>query len=394
MRILFLNELRGYFGGVEQCVADSSRGLASRGHECHLVYRSETGREPARFDGGFVSVQPCADLGEAGEGTVAALRAAIQRVRPDVIYVHKAGSIEAVLDAAGPVRVVRMIHDHDLVCPRRHKYDAYTGRTCQRPAGLRCVLDLAFLERAPQARLGVGLVNVADRLRELDRHRRGPRLLVASRYMRQELERNGCDPERIRVLPPCLEVHSTDGVPVPDEARLLYVGQLIRGKGVDLLLHALARLAPEYRLDVLGTGNADAELRLLAHRLGVAHRVTFHGWTPSSRTGAHFDASRIVVVPSRWPEPFGMVGVEAMAHGRAVVGFDVGGISDWLEHGVTGLLAPEQNVAEFARAIEVLHRTPGMAATLGEAGARRYQSLYRYPQLVSRLESELEDAAA
>ena len=395
MRILFANDKRGLFGGVEQCVADSAAGLAARGHSCHLVFRSSTGRSEDRFDQGFESVQACRELGVAPAESPGGLAEVIRRVRPDVVYVHKVESIAPVMALVPRSSVVvRMVHDHDLICPRRHKYDAFTGLTCQRPAGLGCMLDLAFLERSAGSPTGVGFVNVAERLRELARHRSGPRLFVASRYMAQELIRNQCDAARIRVVPPCVDVRGLRASPPPMEPRVLFVGQLIRGKGVDLLLEAFARLDPAYQLDIVGTGNAAPGLVEQARRLGLGSRVTFHGWVDSQRTPTYFDNARIVVVPSRWPEPFGMVGVEAMAHGRAVVAFDVGGIRDWLDHGVTGLVAPEQNVAELASAIDRIHTVPGLAAAMGDSGRSRYEENYRYPHLVRLLEQELEQAAA
>lgn len=391
MRILFVNEKRGFFGGVEQCLWDSARGLSARGHACHLAYGVLTPRNVPAFDRAFASVSACAELdGERAQG----LARLIARVQPDLLYVHKVPAIQPVIDAAGATPVVRMIHDHDLTCPRRHKYDAYRGRTCQRAAGLRCLLDLAFLERAPGSLLGMRLVNVCNRLDELARHRGLAALFVGSEYMRHELVRNGCRAELVQVLAPCMDVDVPAATPVPDAARLLFVGQLIRGKGVDLLLRALALLPATYHLDVVGSGNAAHALAALARDLAVTDRVTFHGWVDRPRTVRLFQAARMLVVPSRWPEPFGMVGVEAMAHGRPVVAFDVGGVSGWLAHGVSGLLVPENDVHALATAIDRVHTAPGMAAALGGAARVLYEDAYRYPQLVDQLEAALESALA
>src|SRR5579863_4387245 len=110
VRILFVNEKCGYFGGIEQNVADTVRGLAARGHACSLAFQETTGRQVDEYQALFkscVAMHPFSD--------------AVAHVRPDVIYMHKADvrSLGALPDG---VRRVRMIHDHDLCCPRRHKY--------------------------------------------------------------------------------------------------------------------------------------------------------------------------------------------------------------------------------------------------------------------------------
>ena len=69
----------------------------------------------------------------------------------------------------------------------------------------------------------------------------------------------------------------------------------------------------------------------LASKLKISDRVVFTGRVDHEKLESYYAAARLVVVPSRWPEPFGMVGIEAMARGRPVVAFDTGGIGDWLE---------------------------------------------------------------
>ena len=83
-----------------------------------------------------------------------------------------------------------------------------------------------------------------------------------------------------------------------------------------------------------------------------------------------FERSLFAVVPSRWPEPFGMVGPEAMSRGRPVVAFDVGGIPDWLEDGVSGLLVPPGDINGLAGAMDRLLSKPDLAESLGQGAAK------------------------
>jgi glycosyltransferase involved in cell wall biosynthesis len=368
LKILFVNEKCGYFGGVEQNIADSTR-LRQRGHPCFLAWEEETERDVEgfrrRFDdhGRFRGSDDLARLVECWD--------------PDVVYLHKIGRVEPILGALGGRRTVRMVHDHALCCPREHKYFLHNGRVCTAAAGWRCYADGAFLARARKGPLPVALVSIPDHLREMEANKRVDRLLVASGFMRDELRVNGFPEERIRLLPLAVDLPPVLSVPVPGNGRVLYLGQLIRGKGVDLLLQAMARVDRVFTLDIVGTGNASEALRALATRLGLAERVRFHGWVPPGPAqSALYDAADVVVVPSRWPEPFGLVGLQAMRHARPVVAFEVGGIVDWLEHGRTGLLVPEQDVAAFAAAVRSLLDDVETARELGgkaaEAAAERF----------------------
>ena len=73
----------------------------------------------------------------------------------------------------------------------------------------------------------------------------------------------------------------------------------------------------------------------------------------------------MVVVPSVWPEPFGIVGIEAMAYGKPVIAFDVGGISEWLEDGKTGFIIKLRDEAALAEKLNLLLQNPNLALRMG-----------------------------
>ena len=158
---------------------------------------------------------------------------------------------------------------------------------------------------------------------------------------------------------------------------------------MDLLLQALAQLSTELVAKIVGTGNAEGNLRALCTRLGLDERVEFCGWVPNEELGALYARAKTAVVPSRWPEPFGMVGLEAMRHGRAVVAFEVGGIPDWLEGEATGLLVREQDVAGLSQALQRLLTEPDLAATLGKNARKRVGERFTFERYMDKLESYL-----
>ncbi len=380
MTILFVNERCGYFGGVEQNIADVAAGLRARGHHCHLLAQAETTRDVAGYRALFDACHAC-NLADA-----AAIAACVAAVRPAVVYVHKVTQIAPLLALPKPLRIVRMIHDHDVCCPRRHKYFAYNSRICRHAAGWRCWADGAFVERDRTAPLGVRYHSIPATLRELRANHALDAVIVGSRFMRDELCDNGFAAPRVHVLAPIVRWDARAGTPAPDEPRIVYIGQLIRGKGVDLLLRALALVRAPWQAEIVGDGNARAALERLCRQLGLCARVQFRGWVDNAALGAVYTRAKVVVVPSRWPEPFGMVGLEAMRHARPVVAFAVGGIPDWCVDGVTGILAPEQDLAAFARGLEqVLHDTP-RARQMGAAALAHVTAAFNFDAYLGALE--------
>jgi glycosyltransferase involved in cell wall biosynthesis len=388
--VLFVNERCGYFGGVEQNIADTAAGLRERGHRCYLAYGMPTDRETAAYQAFFDGCVPCRELW-AGSHTPDSRPFAdiLDAVSPDAVYIHKTPEVGFCAPFFSRLRIVRMIHDHDLCCPRRHKYFLTNGRICHHRADWRCYLDLAFLERDRSSWPGLRWAGIRPKRREMERNRRIGGLLVGSRFMREELLQNGFRADRVHILPPVVRFEDITPAPVPDEPHILYVGQLIRGKGVDLLLRALRQIACRFTATIAGTGHAAEALRAQCEASGLSERVRFAGWVPHRALGACYAAARVVAVPSRWPEPFGMIGLEAMRHARPVVGFAVGGIPDWLAHEETGLLVPEQDIAGLARALERLLTDHALASAYGRAGYERARTMFGFDAYLDRLEGFL-----
>jgi glycosyltransferase involved in cell wall biosynthesis len=134
--------------------------------------------------------------------------------------------------------------------------------------------------------------------------------------------------------------------------KLLYMGRLDARKGTDSLLRALARLPGKSTLSMIGREEAAERSRLesLAYELGVADRVTF-GWVEHTATPDVYREHDCLVFPSTWPEPFGLVPLEAMASGVPVVATGVGGSSEFLVDGVNCLLFPPEDDAALAKAV-------------------------------------------
>lgn len=152
---------------------------------------------------------------------------------------------------------------------------------------------------------------------------------------------------------------------------LLAIGRFVPQKGFDLLLHAYARAGlTEHELVLAGEGSEANALQALAERLGVGEQVHFTGRVDRPQAAALFQGCTFFVLPSR-QEPLGIVNLEAMAAGKAVVAARVGGVPEIVLDGETGMLVPGEDVTALAGALRRLACRPDLRAALGAAGKRR-----------------------
>ena len=136
---------------------------------------------------------------------------------------------------------------------------------------------------------------------------------------------------------------------------LMYLGRLVSEKGVDLLLRALGQLKAESitpRLTIVGGGPEEAPLRALASKLDLAAQVTFAGVKRGEELIAEMNRHRILVVPSLYHEPFGIVALEGIACGCVVVGSAGGGLPEAI--GPCGVTFPNGDAAALAACLKEL----------------------------------------
>jgi glycosyltransferase involved in cell wall biosynthesis len=152
--------------------------------------------------------------------------------------------------------------------------------------------------------------------------------------------------------------------------RVVFAGRVVPIKGVAVLIRA-ARELPGTEFVICGDGWGLAKMRKLARRTGVQERVLFKGWLGAEQLAHELAEASVVAVPSLWPEPFGLVGIEALAAGRPVVASATGGIEDWLQDGVSGLTVKPGDANALARALAELLDDPERQQALGAAGRDR-----------------------
>lgn len=219
---------------------------------------------------------------------------------------------------------------------------------------------------------------------------------VISSYTGEQLRRSVPDAHAV-VIPfgatvePPEEVESPFAAPGP--MRLLFVGRLVERKGVHRLLEALA-LLPEtdaVRLRVLGDGPERPRLERLAGELGIERRVEFAGFVPADALQRAMEEADALVLPAVYDrkgdvEGLGVVLIEAMAHGRPVIGSNAGGIPDIIVDGETGLLVPPDDPLALSLAIERLRSDPSAARAMGARGREWVARQFGWRRITDLLE--------
>ena len=180
------------------------------------------------------------------------------------------------------------------------------------------------------------------------------------------------------VSPQLSMIHN--GVPTPslaplplnfDAPTLLCFGRIVSEKGFDLAIDALVHLIPEFptiMLIIAGTGPELTTLKAQAKELGIKEHVIFTGRVKPQSMPALINQVTVVIIPSRWREPFGLVAIEAALMARPVIATNVGGLSEVIFDGRTGILVEKDNSAALANAIQYLLNQPTLASKMGLTG--------------------------
>jgi glycosyltransferase involved in cell wall biosynthesis len=381
MRILYLNPI-GAIGGAEASLLHLLAALRAAepqwtlslitGAEGPLLSRAEAMGVSARVVPFPRSIERLGDS-SAGPSTVASirrpaflasllsggvhapaylrqLRQAVREFRPDLI--HSNGFKMHLLSTYAPESNVPVIwHVHDYV--RSRPVTAPLLRFC----ASRCSAAVTNSS------------SVADDLRSLG----ASSLNIESVYY-------GIDTDTFAPHGPSLDLDALAGLPPLDKSavRVGFLGTFARWKGHEIFLRALAMLSPRtsFRGYIVGgpiyqtngSQHSLTDLKNMAHTLGVAGRVGFTGFIDDP--AAAIRSLDIVVHASTKPEPFGLVIVEAMACGKAVIMSNCGGASEIVQDRVNALTHEPGNTAALAALIQELAESQRLRAQLGKAARR------------------------
>lgn len=393
MRILQVTKNWRPNGGVAVYVRDLARALAEAGHEVAVVH-ADPGAPAIGAGVREIAIRGLADDGASAERQTGDALRAIDAFEPDVVHVHACNNFGLERELRARYPALKTLHNYDF-CPADTKYHFALGRPCHHRTGVWCLGRMAYkrcvLSRRPRV-----LWQMYRRATRANRHNAGyPVLVVASEYVRRQAVATGYRLEQVRTLPYFTSVPGVASVPSErsNSRTIFFCGRLGPEKGLPLLLRALPRLRGSWRLVVAGDGSERARAERLAQRLGIAERVDFRGWADRGTLDVLYQEAAVVAMPSRWPEPFGIAGLEALAYERPVVAFAVGGIPEWLDDGETGFLVPPYDLEMFAERLQRVLDNPSLGARMGARGRERVRKNFSSGVHLARLVAEYERVA-
>jgi glycogen(starch) synthase len=384
VRILLLSNLYPPYiqGGAEVTAGDIALGLEKLGHQV-LVLTSSEGLPQAQQDGCVWRTLSCAPPAHFDRhrplwqqfnlmlnyyrryhcpANAMELRRLVAAARPDVLYIWEITGI-------GVISLLKTLSDLNL--PIVFQLGSYWLLYAQSPETEQSRLHVERLKR--------WLIGSLPPLRWTS-------FIAVSAAVKQKYAEAGFDPERIEVINSGIDSRFLT-LPPADNPRsrmqgnmeLLFAGRLRVEKGLLVLLKALDLLVheqkqastkvPSLHLNIFGTGDQVHidELHTFLRERDLTQFVTFHGRVSQDELISYYDRSHIMLVPSLWQEPFGLVIVEAMARGLPVVASHVGGPAEILTHEVDGLLVEPGNEQALAEAIRQLLENPDRREQLGKA---------------------------
>ena len=399
-RIAIITWSRRKVGGAEQYVESVVRELRRRQHQVGMWYEVDfpSDREPMNI----AAIEPSYCVKAVG---VSEAILGLREWQPDIIYSH--GRLEPSFErqALTVAPGVFFAHNYDGLCVSGLRTNTFPiARPCERSFGPSCLLQYF-----PRRCGGLNPFTMFELFRRESVRREtlhGYHAIVThSAHMVSEFVRSGFSADRLFRLPFGMfednallaqdcggKVREGERIDSEGSIQLLYVGRMEPLKGGALFLDALPVIhyRTRKRLNVVfaGDGSHRKEWEQKARRVSAlcpAITVQFLGWI--RQPNDLMKHSHVLVVPSIWPEPFGMVGPEAGIYGTPAVAFNVGGISDWLQPGINGHLAPgDPPTAEgLAEAICRCVSDPRAYSQLRHGAtelARRYQMTAHVDSLV------------
>lgn len=362
MKVLVVHDYGTLSGGAEHVSVLLRDGLRRRGHDARMFASTAC---PLRIENvadyscyGTVS-RARKILQVANPWAARRLRIVLREFRPDIVHLRMflTQLSPLILRPLAGFHTLLHVGSYETICPLLTK-TLPDGSDCRRVAGMACYGEgCVSLMGAARVLMQTGLFK---------RWRATIKLVVAnSEWTRRRLVADGVDAATsvwngVPVRPP--------RPPLSSPPTIAYAGRLVRKKGVDVLVRAMAAIAtaqPEARLIVAGDGPERPELERLIAASGVESRVRMLGHRSRAELDVLLASAWVQVIPSRWEDPFPNVAAEAMMRGTAVIATRWGGVTEIVREGESGLLVGPGDVAALAASLRCVLDSRDFAERMG-----------------------------
>ncbi len=384
MKILLHNEFDFPVGGVETYFHTLCSELQRQGHNIVRLY-TRSGRKLSIRDENCVTYY-LPDIGRWNffdlarglkskdvQRDIRRLRYILDKEKPDIIHLQNCKFLFFFQLAKGNIPIIQSVQDYNYTCPGLLKLLPKSNDICASSMGTACFLKNRCIPiTSPRwiHRFGVSYIN-----RQICSE--FTKLLVASESMKKTLLLNGFAKSKIVLLPLFTELETGEVDENSYNSRIiLYSGRTDKEKGIPLLLKALSYLQEDFYLIIDGKGLVLDLIKRQVKEMQMERKVAFCCSKSREEINHNYKTCSMVIVPSIWPEPFGLSGLEAMAHSKPVIAFDVGGIPEWLSNQKTGYLIPVGDTKKLAEKINLLLKNPDIARQLGQEGRKRVMTKF------------------
>ncbi|MEW6412596.1 MAG: glycosyltransferase [Candidatus Zixiibacteriota bacterium] len=329
--------LFGWASKVQVHLTRWARGLSERGYEVKVI---ALGGDPIE------GLQTCNLPRRSKFSYITQARAAVRQTRdfkPDLVHAHYATGYGFWANMAGVEPTVISVYGSDLI-----------------------EFPTSFVRR----RLLRWIINTATHITSTSQFLKDIAIEIAPRTK-----------DRISVIPFGVDLPGlVNPEPATPPIKVCFIKNHNHRYGPDVLLEAMVRVRqtnPRIKLSVAGTGELNEFLKEMSSRLGLNDTVAFVGFVPHSQMPLFIEQHHIMVMPSR-NEAFGVAVLETSACSRPVIASDVGGVSEVLVDGETGILVPKEDVDRLAEAIIRLAEDAALRNRMGASGRVFVQQNYTW----------------
>lgn len=393
MKILLQNQYDNFLGGVETYFQLLVNTLIEQGHEVIAVY-TKSGIKSNNIKKGYKAFYlPNLDLPEHDyfikskqielRKDILFLNNIVLTEKPHIIHLNNTHYPKEYNFLSRHVPIMHTVHDFFHCCPTLLKM--FPDKTiCQKPFGIQC-----FKGGCISAKSINNLQKFKTSCLNRNAMKSFKKLLVTTEFMRETLINEGFNENSVQEIPLFVKDWKCN-TEYPSDHIIVYAGRLAEEKGVLHFIHMLKALSVNYKAFIIGDGPQSEECKNLVKTMGLADRVQFTGFLSRNSIKDYFNRSSIIVIPSLWPEPFCLVGIEAMECARPVVAYGVGGIFSWLKDSYNGFIVPRGDIQGLAKRVESLLKDKTLAHDMGKNGRRFFKEEFTKDRHVSSLLSAYE----